>query len=136
MKKLLFVVLGVTLFAGAGLAQKGKNQISVGAEGALPLGDFSDVSNIGYGGSVKGLYGVGTAGQVTLTAGYLKFAAKKELKDALGADKISNSLIPVLAAYRHNFSVFYAEPQVGYSFSSVNIKGGYFSAKDSDGSFT
>jgi predicted porin len=136
MKKLLFIVLGVTLFSAAGLAQKGNNHISIAAEGAIPTGDAGDVSSFGYGGTVKGLYGIGTAGQVTLTTGYLTFSAKKEIKDLLGADKITNSIIPVLAGYRHNFNGFFAEPQVGYSFSNSKVKGGQFASKDSDGAFT
>ena len=136
MKRVLLVALGVTLFSAISFAQKGKNQIGVAAEVGIPTGDVADVSKIGIGGSVKGLYGVGTAGQLTLTTGYIVFSGKDEIKDLFEADKISNSIIPVLAGYRHNFSGFYAEPQLGYSFLNSRVKGGDFDGKESDGAFT
>ena len=136
MKKVFLAILGVSLFSIASFAQKGNNQVGVAAEVSIPTGDAGDVSSVGFGGTVKGLYGIGTAGQLTLTTGYITFSGKKEIKDLLGADKITNSLIPILAGYRHNFSGFYVEPQVGYSISNAKVKGGMFEAKESDGAFT
>lgn len=136
MKRVYLVLLGTVLFSAAGFAQKGNNQVSVAADVAIPTGDLGDATSIGLGATVKGLYGIGTAGQITFTTGYTAFSAKKELKDALGADKMSQGVIPFLAGYRHNFNGFFAEPQIGYGVYSSKIKGGMFDSKDSDGAFT
>lgn len=136
MKKVFLVVLGIGLFSAAAFAQKGKNQISPAVDVSLPIGDFGDVAPVGIGVTVKGLYGVGEAGQVSLTTGYSSFGAKKEIKDALGADKLRQSLIPILVGYRHHFDGFYAEPQIGYGIFASKIKGGILDGSESDGAFT
>jgi hypothetical protein len=136
MKKVFLAILGIGLFSTVSLAQKGNNQISVGANLALPTGDSKDVSKAGFGGTIKGLYGIGNAGQLTLTSGFVSISAKEIYKHLLEADKISQSIIPVLAGYRHNFHGFFVEPQVGYGIYNVRIKGGDFAAKESDGAFT
>ena len=59
-----------------------------------------------------------------------------EYKDLLGADKITSTMIPLLAGYRHHFKGFYAEPQIGYGIYGVKIKGGDYAMKDSEGAFT
>jgi hypothetical protein len=85
---------------------------------------------------VKGLYGVGEAGQITFTTGILSSGAKNEYKDLLGASKITSTMIPLLAGYRHNFNRFYAEPQIGYGIYGAKIKGGDYASKDSERAFT
>lgn len=135
MKK-FFLALGVSFVSLAGFAQTGNNQIGVGAELALPTGDMGDVYKAGIGVTVKGLYGIGEAGQITLTTGLISFGAKSDMADWLGADKIKSNIIPILAGYRHNFQGFYGEPQVGYSIASIKVKGGEFDGSDSDGAFT
>ena len=136
MKKVFLAFFGVVLFSAAAMAQTGKNQVSVGPELAIPTGDMSDMSKLGFGATVKGLYGIGTAGQITLTTGFVSVGAKNEYKQLLGASKITQSIIPILAGYRHNFKSFYVEPQVGYGIYSAKIKGGMFDGKESDGAFT
>ena len=109
MKKLflLTVIACLTLITKA---QKGNNQIGVAFEVGIPVGSFGDGVKTGFGGLVKGLYGVGTAGQVTFTTGYSSFKWKD-----LGADESGNSwILPILLGYRQNFSGFYVEPQAGY----------------------
>lgn len=136
MKKVFLVILGIGFFSAAALAQKGKNEISPALDVTLPIGEFSDVCPVGLGVTVKGLYGVGEAGQITLTTGYSTFGAKKEIKDAIGASKMRQSIIPILAGYRHNFDGFYAEPQVGYGIWASKIKGGIIDGSESEGAFT
>src|SRR5690349_5333715 len=106
MKKILLVMV-VSSFALLSHAQRGNNQIGVAFEAGLPTGDFGDAVKTGFGGSAKGLLGVGTAGQVTLTVGYTSFT----FKDASDAHF---TILPILLGYRHNFSGVYVEPQVGY----------------------
>ena len=136
MKKALLVIFSIGLFSTIGFSQSGKNQIGVAAEIGIPTGDFGDLCKLGVGGTLKGLYGIGTAGQLTLTTGYISFGAKDEYKDLIGADKLTTSFIPILAGYRHNFDGFYAEPQVGYSIMNVKAKVGGVSGSESDGAFT
>lgn len=136
MKKVFLVVLGIGFLAASAVAQKGKNQVSVGPDIAFPTGDFGEVYKIGLGVTVKGLYGIGEAGQITFTTGYVSFGAKNDIKDALGADKFTQSIIPLLAGYRHNFDGFFVEPQIGYGIYSSKVKAGILDGKDSGGAFT
>jgi hypothetical protein len=135
MKK-VFLAICIAAISSSAYSQKGNNQIGVGVDLGLPMGDFGDFSSFGVGGYVKGLYGIGTAGQITLTTGYQSYAAKKEIKDALGADKYNLTIIPVLVGYRHNFSGFYVEPQVGYGSYGSKVKISGVSGNASSGAFT
>lgn len=136
MKKVFLSIFGILALVAGSFAQAGKNQISPAAEFALPTGDASDVNKIGIGVTVKGLYGVGEAGQITFTTGFLTSGAKNDYKELLGADKVTSTMIPLLAGYRHNFKGFYAEPQIGYGIYGAKIKGGDYDMKDSQGAFT
>lgn len=124
MKKILLVMV-VASMSLLSHAQKGNNQIGVAFEAGIPTGDFGDVVKTGFGGSAKGLLGVGTAGQVTLTVGYTSFG----VKDASDAHF---TIVPILLGYRHNFSGLYVEPQLGYG--SYAVKEGGVSV--SSGEFT
>ncbi|MEI9809372.1 MAG: hypothetical protein WDO16_16705 [Bacteroidota bacterium] len=42
MKRIYLVILGVVLISASGFAQKGNNQIGVGADVSFPTGDFGD----------------------------------------------------------------------------------------------
>src|SRR3546814_282563 len=100
------------LFAcSSAFAQKGNNQVGAGIDLGLPMGDFGDGAKLGIGGTVKGMYGVGTAGQVELTLGYISFGAKENSSVA----SASTSIIPIFAGYRHHFNGLYVEPQLGVS---------------------
>ena len=136
MKRVYLAILGTVLISAAGYAQKGNNAIGVAVDAAVPVGTLSDATSFGIGGTVKGLYGIGTAGQLTLTTGYSSFSAKKEVKEALGASKVTQGVIPILAGYRHNFNGFFAEPQIGYGIYTSKIKGGLFESDGSEGAFT
>jgi hypothetical protein len=127
MRKVILVFASV-LALSAIKAQSGKNQIGIAFEVGLPMSDFKDIAKTGFGGSLKYLHGVGTAGQVTLTSGYTVYKAK----DAATTYLDHTSIIPILLGYRHNFSGVYIEPQAGYG-----IYGSKFgSNSSSDGAFT
>ncbi len=130
MKKLV-LAFSIAAFTLAANAQTGKNQIGVGADVGIPTGDFGDGVKTGFGGYVKGLFGIGEAGQITFTSGYSAFKAKESTSEF----KATASIIPLLAGYRHNFSGFYAEPQVGYSIYGAKIKSEGISASSSEGAF-
>ena len=127
MKKIILAFVCVAALSTV-KAQQGTNQIGIAAEVGLPMGDFGDAYKTGIGGSVKALFGIGTAGQITFTTGYSKFKGKEE--DLLG--DYSASIIPLLAGYRHNFSGFYVEPQLGYGIYGSEFDG----ENDSEGAFT
>jgi hypothetical protein len=131
MKK-VFLAICITAITVTGYSQSGKNQIGVGADVGVPTGDFADGVKTGFGGYAKGLFGIGEAGQITFTTGYSAFKFKGSTSEA----KATWSIIPLLAGYRHNFSGFYAEPQVGYSINGMKFKSDGESASDSDGAFT
>lgn len=112
-KVILF--FGLLLFIGsAGYAQKGKNQINIGPELDIPMGTFGDAFKLGFGGTVKGLFGIGKSGQITLTTGYLSFKGKSGTTEGgySYADQ-KFSILPILAGYRQNIKTFYVEPQLG-----------------------
>lgn len=116
MKKVLFVFT-IVAASFAASAQAGKNQLGIGPEIALSTQSGGGTA---IGGTAKYMHGVGTAGQVTLTAGYL-FDSETE-----GGFKSTASMIPVLAGYRHYFGGLFVEPQAGY----ISSKG---KLEDSDG---
>ena len=125
MKK-VFLAFAIVAASFAANAQTGKNQLSVGPEIGLSTASGGGTM---FGGTAKYMHGIGTAGQLTLTAGYL-FDSEGE-----GEEKATFSQIPVLAGYRHYFGGLFVEPQAGYVSSRVKMSfmGEDFSA--SSGSF-
>jgi hypothetical protein len=133
MKKLILLVSIVSI-SFLSKAQTGMNQIGIAAELGLPMGDFGDVAKTGFGGLIRGAFGVGTAGQVTLTTGYTSFGIKDEL---LGSGESGNlHIIPILVGYRHHFSGFFVEPQLGYGIYGSKFEDASGSMTDSEGAFT
>jgi hypothetical protein len=131
MKKII-LGLACVLTLSAVKAQKGTTQIGVAAEVGIPTGDFGDGFKTGYGGSVKGLFGIGEAGQITFTTGYTTYKAKGSTDDY----KTTLGIIPLLAGYRHNFSGFYVEPQIGYGIYRAKAEILGEEGSDSEGAFT
>jgi hypothetical protein len=132
MKKIMLVMaLSVAMLFSQ--AQKGTNYIGIAAEVGLPTGDFGEIVNVGYGGSLKALLGVTQAGQVSFTTGYTSFG----LKGIAGSGyKAHYSIAPLLFGYRHNFSGFFIEPQLGMAVYALRASGGGMSASDSKAAFT
>lgn len=132
MRKVFLTMAAVAAIASASFAQSGKNEVSIGAEVGLPMGDFGEAFKTGFGGSLKGLYGVGTAGQITATVGYTAYKMKGSIEEI----DMSTGILPILAGYRHNFGGFYIEPQVGYGIIRVKAKFLGESESESEGAFT
>lgn len=118
MKKILLVCLMATALTAASHAQPGSIHINAGADVALPVGNWSDNYQIGFGATAKGLYGISDDGQVGITVGYLHFGMKTGDTEGLSA---SLGVIPVLALYRHHFGNAYIEPQFGLSHSKATM---------------
>jgi len=130
MRKVILVLASIIAINAAN-AQTGKNQIGIGFE----VGKSTESgSKAAFGGSAKYLHGVGTAGQVTLSAGYLTSSSTET--DGTDEYKATVSMIPIMVGYRHNFSGLYVEPQLGYVSSKAKIKfNGSELGSASDGSF-
>lgn len=134
-KHVLFTVFSF-FFAASIMAQEGFHAISVGAEVALPMGNFGDAYNIGFGATGKVFYGLNDNADITGTLGYLHFGMEK-------TDYVSGnlSMIPIMFGYRHDFGGFYAEPQLGLvavrsKVDTVNLGFGTFGGTYSETKFS
>jgi hypothetical protein len=131
MKKLILVFACVIALSTV-KAQQGTNQIGIAADLGLPMGDFGDGFKTGFGAQLRALFGIGTAGQITFTTGYSGFKGKESTNEF----KYSTTIIPLLAGYRHNFSGFYVEPQIGYGIYGAKVEINDEDETSSDGAFT
>ena len=116
MKKIIVGLLAALLFYASSSAQKGNTQIGVGTDFAIPTGDFGSIFKPGMGFYVKGLLGVGQAGQVTFTSGYSSFKAVQDFP-------LKSGIAPLLLGYRANFNGFFVEPQFGFSINNATSEG-------------
>jgi hypothetical protein len=95
------------------VAQKKTNQIGLVAEAGFP-----ENGDLGFGGFVKGAFGITKSGQLTLQAGVFKFKTDPTLifENTIftGSQKTMVRLVPVLVGYKQYFNHFYIEPQTGY----------------------
>jgi len=125
MKKILLSVFAIVVLINYCSAQTGNNQLGIGVEANfLASNGYSSIYNAGFGGNLKGLYGVGTAGQLTLTGGYSTFSGKSGSQ--FGNQTLS--LIPILAGYRYNLSSgLYGEAQAGLGILTTKVTGFSFS---------
>ncbi len=123
---LLFIVM--MLSSGLIKAQKGNNQLKLMVE----MGIAEQPNTIGPGLFLKGLYGLGTSSQFTLTSGFSMFQSESGI---VGYRATITHLIPVLAGYKQNIHQFYIEPQLGFGElgGRIDIGGDY--AKPSVGAF-
>lgn len=118
MKKYLLIVTAFIFMSSMTYAQKGRITASLGADVALPLGDFGEYSKIGFGGTGKGHYGISDQGDITLTLGYLSFGSKGS-NDFMS---IKTGMVPIMPGYRHKFDSFYLEPQLGLMSLKTKVK--------------
>lgn len=103
--------------AGGVMAQS--NQISLGADVALPMGDFGDVYSLGIGPAVGFELPVGDNLGVTLQVSYMFLTVKDDFSDFI--DK--SSMLPVQAGLKYYFQDqqegFYGHAQLGIHSSSA-----------------
>ncbi len=121
MKKILLLLAVIIFVCNWCSAQTGNNQIGVGAEvNFLASNGYSSIYNPGIGGNLKGLYGVGRAGQLTISGAYSSFSGKSS--STYGDQTLS--LLPVLAGYRYNLkNGFYGEGQAGLAILTTKTTG-------------
>ena len=112
----------LVLTAGTTKAQNGR--FSVGAELALPMGDFGDGYGIGFGGTVRYEHPIGDMMGIGLTAGYMTFSGKS-VDDGLGGsvDNPNFNMIPAQAFFKYYFQEqqngFYGMINLGIHHSSI-----------------
>ena len=98
MKKFAYLFVAVTVLTLAGGCAAYSQQMSLGINGevALPMGTFSDVAGVGFGGTA--LFGYQIDPNLTLTGrvGYLTFSEKE-------TDWPTWSAIPILVGARYYF---------------------------------
>lgn len=121
MKLLSLTLLFSFAFISAN-SQKGTNDLQGTLHYGIPVGNLADVSNRGWGGALKGLYGFSTRKQhVSLSVGYTNFPVKKSLA---GDYRFFYSTLPVMTGYRYTFGKninkgIYLESQAGINFNKV-----------------
>ena len=105
-------------------ATKAQNtRFSIGAEAAIPVGDFADAVNTGYGGSLRCEFPVGTSNLgLMITAGYLSFAGKDIEIGTFHHSGYSQGLIPIQVGGRYYFNApqdgFYVQVELGVHMNS------------------
>jgi opacity protein-like surface antigen len=116
MRKVLSVLFVVLFFAGFINAQ-GKMALGLNAGVALPMGDFGDGYDMGFGGNALFVYHASPNVDVTGSAGYLTWSGKE-------ADYTFSS-IPVLVGARYLFGQGkfhpYVGAELGMHFTTVDI---------------
>ena len=95
MKKVLSVLFVVLFFAGFINAQS-KMALGLNAGIALPMGDFADGYDMGFGGNALFVYHVSPNADVTLSAGYLTWSGKD-------SSDFTFSSIPVMVGGKYLF---------------------------------
>lgn len=117
MKKVTLLLLALTTYCGVSFAQSNFS-FNIGVDGALPVGDLSDASKFGVGGTLKGFYGLTEESKLGLNVGYIHFPGK----DNNDMIKVKSALIPILVDYRYHFQNLYVEPQAGVTVVTSKVK--------------
>ena len=128
MKKTLSFLFVFLLFSSITFSQM--PGIGVGGNLALPIGDWSDIANIGFGGTATYEHKFSPNLLGTATAGYLIWGGKE---DFVGGS-FDYSAIPILAGVKYFFtpgSGFYAAGQAGFHLFTVDVEIDIFGFKTS-----
>lgn len=117
MKKGVLLLIALVAYCGFSFAQTKPLSFNLGIDGGLPIGDWSEGTKVGIGGSLKGFYNLSDVSQVGLNVGYMHFGSKSDMEML----KMSTALIPIMADYRHHFNGFYIEPQAGVTILKTKL---------------
>lgn len=120
MKKILLTIAAITCISLASFSQ---GRFSVGAELALPLGDFGDAVGMGIGGTVRYEAPINDNINWTVTAGFISFMKKEIVTDYDG----SATAIPIQGGIKYyfteSFNGFYAAGELGVHLFSAKVEG-------------
>lgn len=132
MKKLILSLAVIAAAFGAN-AQSDKKEMkqwnfSIGAEGSLPIGDFGDGYQFGFGGSVQADYNVDANLAITANAGVLSYSGKTQTYSftvfgTTTTTTVKNptfTIVPVMAGIKYTFggSSVYGSAQIGAAFNT------------------
>lgn len=120
MKKLILLTAVAGLFAFSSVnAQTKAPKLSLGAEFALPMGDFGDAYKLGFGGSLQYQHPVAENLLVTGSAGYTTFTGKDVNIFGFTTKLPAYNAIPVKAGARYYFGDnFFAAGELGAAFGT------------------
>ncbi len=106
------VILSLAIAMIASLGAKAQAKFGIGLDGQLPIGNFGDFHNFGFGGSLKVNYTIDPMLDLTGSAGYISFGGKNNISNA--------DIIPVLAGIEVKFgqSMVYGSAQLGAGFGT------------------
>jgi hypothetical protein len=100
-------------------------RFSIGLNGALPVGSYSDYAAFGVGGSARFELPLGDYLGLTITGTFLGFGKKTREEQGLMNYDYTQSLIPVQAGLKYYFAGqqtgFYINGEAGVSFLSLQI---------------
>ncbi len=94
--------------------------LTISGEAGIPTGAFGDISDMGFGGSVKVGFPAGKNGQITFGFSYTSFKLKE-----IGTIKGRLAVLPFMLGYRHFIKSFYLEQQLGFGIYSSNASSGF-----------
>lgn len=120
MKKQLSIILALFLFvAFTTVNAQGKISLSVGPEVAIPMGNFGDLSGIGFGGSVGGELNLADNINGFVTVGYLTFGDKD-----VSNITYSFTAIPIIvgAKYYIGKGGFYTMAETGFHLWTAKVE--------------
>lgn len=102
-------------------AQKGSVDMNIGAELALPTGNFSKVYQPGKGAVIKWLLTGKSGDQGSFSTGYYSFNIKDDVLNPGFAFSSNYTIIPVLFGYRRYINRFYSETQAGTGIYTIKV---------------
>ncbi len=109
------LVIAFVLMSSIAFAQSGR--FSLGAEVAIPGGDYGDNAGTGFGASLRYEMPLGDNLGLMGTVGYLTYGSKTVDFGGFGSYKYTNSMIPIMVGAKYYFSEqqngFYADLQLG-----------------------
>jgi len=116
---LLSAIAGIFAFSSASAQTKdvamSGPKLGIGAEFAFPVGNFGDVYNLGYGGSLQYQHPVAPSLNLTASAGYINFQSK----DLPIVGKVNSGAIPVKVGARYFLAEnIFVNGELGASFST------------------
>lgn len=115
MKKILLTAVAILCFAAGSMAQ---GRFSVGAELALPSGDWSDAVGLGIGGSVRYEAPINDNLSWLATAGYISFTEKDDSGFKFGMLPLQGGL---KYYFTESFNGFYAGADLGFHIAFVKF---------------
>jgi hypothetical protein len=125
MKKFTLLMVVAALFSTTAIAQE--NRFSIGAELAMPMGDFADFAGFGFGASLRYEMPLGENLGVMATAGYLTFGKEElDLGPFFGKFSYQYSMIPIQLGLKYYFmdaqDGFYGALQTGVHLFSAKVE--------------